>query len=78
MPTEERRKADSEMHDLLVRVDERQELMGKTVERMWERIDKLPCSEHARKLEGLTVRTGFIAAIFAGIGSALAWLLTRK
>ena len=78
MATEERRKVDAEMHDLLVRVDERQALMGKTIEAIWERLNGLPCSEHARKLEGLTVRTGFIAAIFAGIGSALAWLLTRK
>lgn len=62
------------VHELLIRVDERQVAMKQDVEIMTVQIKALPCGIHAIALERLSVKTGFIATLFGILGSAAAWL----
>jgi hypothetical protein len=65
------------IHEMLIRVDERQSSMKEDVEIVIAQIKGLPCITHAIMLERLSVKTGIIASVFGVAGAGLAWLVAH-
>ena len=65
------------MHELLIRVDERQSQMTVSQGHITAQLKALPCTAHAIMIERQSVKTGILASVFGAMGAGIMWAVAH-